>query len=175
VARSGIRDLARIDVVEEVSPVTQLMVDRENMERVILNLVLNAIEAIEDEGVITIRTYEEKTQDLGSPSARRGQDSYVVISVSDTGCGMSQEFIRDRLFQPFQTTKDRGLGIGLYQCKAIIDACGGVINVQSRQGVGSTFTVKLPIQMMYEDIQGETIVSSASHSRGGGKELDGGA
>jgi len=175
VARSGVRDLARIKFIEELNTVTELMVDRENMERVILNLILNAVEAIEGEGVITIRTCEEKTQDirhetsdmeqetqnrdtlksLKSLNVERGTTStisglksdvsYAVVSVSDTGCGMSQEFIRDRLFQPFQTTKDRGLGIGLYQCKAIIDAYGGVIDVQSRQGAGSKFTVKLKI------------------------------
>ena len=146
VARSGIRDLARIKVIEEFTPVPQLMVDPENMERIILNLILNAIEAIEDKGVITIRTCEEQESLSPKPYALSPM-LYAVVSVSDTGCGMSQEFIRDRLFQPFQTTKDRGLGIGLYQCKAIIDACGGVIDVQSQQGVGSTFTVELPIQI----------------------------
>gem|GEM_PF-538505 len=195
VARSGVRDLAGIKVVEELSPVPELMADRENMERVILNLILNAIEAIEGEGVVTIKTCEERTQDIrhetsdirqetgdGRPevSSLKSQVSYAVVSVSDTGCGMSQEFIRDRLFQPFQTTKDRGLGLGLYQCKAIIDACGGVIEVQSRQGVGSIFKVKLPIvgspsprkerQITHEGLQGEIIAPSTLHSDRGGKE-----
>jgi len=141
VSKSGVGNLTTIKLVEEFSPVPRLMVDRENIERVILNLIMNAIEAIEGEGVITVRIYEEKTQD----SRPKIQDSYAAVSVSDTGRGMSQEFIRDRLFQPFQTTKERGLGIGLYQCKAIIDACGGFIDVQSRQEMGSTFIVKLPI------------------------------
>jgi len=142
VAKSGMRDLAKIKVVEELNPVPRVMLDPESMERVILNLLSNAVEAIVgngkregasrgEEGVITIKTSQTP-------------NGYVQISISDTGCGMSQEFIRDRLFQPFQTNKERGLGIGLYQCKTIIDACGGFIDVQSRVGSGSTFTIKLP-------------------------------
>jgi putative PEP-CTERM system histidine kinase len=147
VAKSNVRDLPRIAVVEEFNPVPQVMADLENTERVILNVILNAIEAIEGEGTITIRTYEEKIQN----SASSPGSSYSVISVTDTGCGMSDKFIRESLFQPFQTTKERGLGLGLYQCKAIIDACDGVIDVQSSQGVGTNFAIKLPIKSIHEE------------------------
>ncbi len=149
VARSGVKDIAGIKVEEELGAIQQLMLDPENIERVIFNLILNAIEAIDNEGIITIRTYEEKIQD-SEPTA---QGTYGVISISDTGCGMTQEFIRDRLFQPFQTSKEKGLGIGLYQCKTIVDTSGGVMDVQSRQGIGSTFAVKLPILNVCESIQ----------------------
>jgi hypothetical protein len=57
---------------------------------------------------------------------------------------MSREFIRTRLFQPFQTTKARGLGIGLYQCRQIIHAAGGSLTVESEAGKGSRFVVRLP-------------------------------
>jgi hypothetical protein len=67
-----------------------------------------------------------------------------VLAVADTGRGMSREFIRTRLFQPFQTTKARGLGIGLYQCRQIIHAAGGSLTVESEEGKGSRFVVSLP-------------------------------
>ena len=145
-ARSNVRNLARIEVAEELNSVPQLMIDPENIERVILNLILNAIEAIEGEGTITIGTYIEEAQDL----SLRSRGPYAAVSVSDTGCGMSDEFIRESLFRPFHTTKERGLGLGLYQCKTIIDTCGGVIDVQSHQGVGTIFAIKLPMQAVHE-------------------------
>jgi putative PEP-CTERM system histidine kinase len=132
--RSGVRRLDRITIMEDLKPVPQLMADPENIERVILNLILNSIEAIEDKGTITIITCQTS-------------NGYAQISVSDTGCGMTQDFIKDKLFQPFQTTKQKGLGIGLYQCKAIIDAMGGFIEVQSIQEAGSTFIVKIPMKL----------------------------
>lgn len=131
VSASGAKDLSKISLVKELSPIPKVMVDPENIERVIINLIVNAIEAIADQGTIKITT----SVDTG----------YACISVSDTGCGMSQDFIRYSLFQPFNTTKAKGIGIGLYQCKMIVSAYGGVIDVVSKQGHGSIFTVKLPI------------------------------
>jgi signal transduction histidine kinase len=65
------------------------------------------------------------------------------MAVSDQGCGMSTEFINNSLFKPFSTTKKKGLGIGLFQCKQIIEAHGGRIEVKSKVGVGTTFVVTL--------------------------------
>lgn len=148
VTRSGVRELARIEVMEELSPVSQLMVDLEDIERVILNLILNAIESIDGEGKIYIETCQTS-------------DGYAQISISDTGCGMSQGFINEKLFRPFQTTKERGLGVGLYQCKAIVDACGGSIEAQSHQGAGSRFTVRLPVQSIDQSYRNGRIANSA--------------
>ena len=145
IAGSGIRDLTRIELVQEFNSTLKAMVDPENLERVILNLIQNAMEATDGEGSITIKT-------------GRSSDGYAQVSVADTGCGMSEEFIRDKLFQPFQTTKEKGWGIGLYQCAAIVDALDGLIEVQSEQGVGSTFTVKLPIQTDGENVAKRTKV-----------------
>jgi putative PEP-CTERM system histidine kinase len=131
ISSSGIRNMGRIKIIQELNPIPKLMLDSENIERVISNLILNAIESIENEGTITVKTSQN-------------QDGFIQISISDTGCGMSQEFIRERLFKPFQTTKIKGIGIGLYQCKAIVDAYGGIIDVQSQHGIGSVFTIKLP-------------------------------
>lgn len=131
IAESGIKDLSRVHLISDLQPtVPKIMIDSEYIEKVILNLITNAIEALSEEGEVTVRLYS--------------QDEFIYLEVSDTGCGMSQEFINTRLFEPFQTTKKKGIGIGLYQCKVIVSAHGGQIEVDSTEGVGSTFTVKLP-------------------------------
>ncbi|MRR55642.1 MAG: PEP-CTERM system histidine kinase PrsK [Deltaproteobacteria bacterium] len=103
-------------------------VDREEIEKVLLNLLLNALESsVAKKGV----------------SVEVGCDSTPWIRVIDQGCGMSEEFLRTRLFKPFSTTKEKGLGIGLYQCRQIVEAHGGRIEVQSEAGKGSVFTVRV--------------------------------
>ena len=93
---------------------------------------MNAVEATPGEGTVEVSTRQE------------GELS--VLAVADTGHGMSREFIRTHLFQPFQTTKARGLGIGLYQCRQIIHSAGGSLTVDSEEGKGSRFAVGLPCQ-----------------------------
>ena len=108
--------------------------DPEHLHRVFENLILNAREAIKE-------THSED----GSITVRTGvKDRWVTAAVSDTGCGMS-EHLRNEIFAPFKTTKSTGLGIGLFQCKRIIEAHGGRIEVVSELGAGSTFTVMLPV------------------------------
>ncbi len=68
----------------------------------------------------------------------------IEIVVEDTGVGMSKDFIEKKLFKPFSSTKEKGMGIGLYQCKTIIEAHGGVIEVESKEGAGAAFRVRLP-------------------------------
>ncbi len=133
ISASGIQKVTRIKLVEEFNPLPKTVFDPEDIENVVINIILNAIESITDEGIITIRTSCDN-------------QGYVQVSVSDTGCGMSQEFIKYNLFRPFQTTKTKGLGIGLYQCKSIIEFYNGFIDVQSQEGIGSTFSVNLPIK-----------------------------
>ena len=69
---------------------------------------------------------------------------WVECSVRDTGCGMSKEYIETRLFKPFQTTKQKGMGVGLFHCKTIVEAHGGRIEVESEEGKGTVFRVILP-------------------------------
>ena len=71
----------------------------------------------------------------------------ILISGVTRGLGraMSEEFIRTSLFRPFATTKPTGLGIGLSQCRSIVQAMGGAITVESRPGAGTTFAVHLPV------------------------------
>jgi signal transduction histidine kinase len=107
-------------------------VDAERIERVIENLVINAIEAMGVEGGhLTIE-------------AGRADESKVFFSVTDTGPGMSQAFIRDRLFRAFATTKNKGVGLGLYTCREVVRAHGGQIEVESHEGSGTCFRVVLP-------------------------------
>lgn len=105
-------------------------VDVEEIEKVVLNLVVNAMDATGGKGPITIQV---------------GSAEDVYIRVIDHGCGMAEEFLRHQLFLPFRTTKNKGLGIGLYQCKQIVNAHGGRIEVNSKEGQGSVFTVHLPL------------------------------
>jgi hypothetical protein len=69
----------------------------------------------------------------------------IRLKVSDTGSGMSKDFVRNSLFKPFQTTKKKGLGIGLIQCKEIMEMHKGRISVESEEGKGTIFTLELPL------------------------------
>lgn len=118
-------------ITNEIDPVLLISVDPEAMEMVLLNLISNAYEAIEREGRIRI-------------SASVDGDN-VRIEVTDNGSGMDEDFVRECLFKPFRSTKKKGFGIGLYQCKTIIEAHRGSIDVSSREGQGTTFTITLPL------------------------------
>ena len=117
------------------------MVDQEEFKKVLLNLILNAVESVGRDGAINIET--------------RSEAGKASISVKDNGCGMTTEFMTEHLFKPFRTTKGKGLGIGLYQCKQIIEAHGGTITVASAPGQGTTFTITLASSAM--DTNGKTV------------------
>jgi len=104
-------------------------VDRDELQKVALNLFLNAVEANDGRGVVTVEV---------------GEKDQAFIRVIDKGCGISPDFMREYLFTPFKTTKKKGLGIGLYQCKQIVEAHSGRIEVSSEVGRGTVFTVWLP-------------------------------
>jgi signal transduction histidine kinase len=107
------------------------LTDAERIEKVIENLVLNAVEAMPGKsGKLTVE-------------AGPANGGKVFFSISDTGKGMSSEFIQQRLFRPFATTKSRGVGLGLYTCREVVRANGGTIEVESKEGSGTTFRVVL--------------------------------
>jgi len=120
-----------IEVEKHLNGIPLVKGDAELLEKVVLNLVLNGIEAMPQGG--SLRLYTSKP-----PRGRRAE-----LRVSDTGVGMSKGFIRNSLFKPFQTSKGKGLGLGLYQSKEIVEAHGGRIEVESKEGEGTTFTIKL--------------------------------
>jgi signal transduction histidine kinase len=108
------------------------LADPARVEEVIENLVLNAFEAMVDKGgTLTIE-------------AAAAPNGAAMFSVSDTGRGMTRQFIETRLFRPFSTTKKTGIGLGLYTCREVITASGGTIEVDSVEGAGTTFRVVLP-------------------------------
>jgi putative PEP-CTERM system histidine kinase len=104
-------------------------IDSEEIQKVLLNLVINSIEASNANEPVTVEVVS---------------DEMACIKVTDKGCGMSDHFLRHHLFKPFSTTKNKGLGIGLYQCRQIVEAHGGKIEVVSVVGKGTTFSVLLP-------------------------------
>ncbi|MDY0212473.1 MAG: PEP-CTERM system histidine kinase PrsK [Desulfuromonadaceae bacterium] len=109
----------------------QAAVDVAELQKVLLNLIHNAAEASQEGQHIRIEV---------------GENKGAFIRIIDSGGGMSAEFIRTRLFKPFETTKKKGMGIGLYQCRQIIEGHGGHIDVQSELGLGTTFTLWLPLE-----------------------------
>jgi putative PEP-CTERM system histidine kinase len=111
-------------------------VDRRLLTRLMVNLLVNAREALDGDGRIAVRAAL-----IGPENGGRGA---LRLTVSDNGRGMAEEFLRHSLFRPFATTKSAGLGIGLAQCKSIVDAHGGRIHAESHAGQGTTFTIELP-------------------------------
>jgi len=117
--------------IEMSGETARIFADEEEIYKVILNLLLNAKEASNAEIPVRI--------DYG----QRGKQAF--IHVTDKGCGMDADFIQNRLFKPFETTKKYGFGIGLYQCKQIIESHQGNISVTSKEGDGTRFSVFLPL------------------------------
>jgi hypothetical protein len=122
--------IVKVPVHCSLGQLTGLNVDGDQIQKVIANLLLNANDAVSGGGQIDVSTSRH--------------DDWAVLVVRDTGCGMSREFIETRLFRPFQTTKPKGMGVGLFHCKTIVEAHGGRIEVASEEGKGSTFSVFLP-------------------------------
>ncbi|HKP61522.1 MAG TPA: ATP-binding protein [Polyangiales bacterium] len=141
-----LRRLIRVDVDLDIDIQHQplpTMADPSYIERVLMNLCQNASDAMPRGGAITIRV-AERGEGEGRPSVELRPDAdYVLLSVSDTGTGMTEE-VRTRLFEPFFTTKSGGTGLGLANVYAIVQQCGGQIEVTSEPGVGSTFRIYLP-------------------------------
>lgn len=112
--------------------------DRERLATIFGHLVQNAQEATPRDGHVTVR-------------AQRDGD-WVAVEIEDSGCGMAPEFIRDRLFKPFDSTKGlTGMGIGAYESREFVRALGGEIVVRSTPGTGSTFRVVLPCDASHAD------------------------
>jgi putative PEP-CTERM system histidine kinase len=124
-----------VRVSVELRGLSEVAADRRLVFRLLVNLLTNAREALTGPGEIR----------LGVSADENGTSAPALhIEVSDSGRGMSEEFIRTRLFRPFSTTKPSGLGVGLTQCRSIVEAHGGTIQVTSRVGEGTTFVVRLP-------------------------------
>ncbi len=121
---------SRIRIETRLGRTSDVRICSEQFRSVFQNLLLNGVEAIPEQGTILLETYQE--------------DGHAVLAVTDTGQGMTQEFIRQKLFRPFQSTKARGLGIGLYQCRHVIQSLGGTLTAESERGKGTRMTIKFP-------------------------------
>lgn len=113
--------------------IPSVLMDRIQIQQVVLNLVRNAVEALQEVSVreLTIKTGLE-------------ENGYVYASFSDTGPGLPDE-VASRLFQPFVTTKEKGMGIGLSICQSIVNGHGGLLSATPNENGGTTFCFRLPV------------------------------
>ena len=123
-------EMPSVEVTRALPPLPKMLADPEQIRAVVTNLVMNARDALGSEGRIRVWTEQ--------------QGARLILSVMDNGCGMSQAFVKESLFRPFQSTKTKGLGIGLFQSRAIVQAHGGSVHVESEPGRGTTFQVSFP-------------------------------
>lgn len=123
----------RNDCPEEL----EVFVDADKFRQVLWNLMVNAVEAMSDEGMISINAEE-----ISSSYELKGAGA-VLVKISDTGSGMNEEELK-RVFEPFHTTKTGGTGLGLATVYRVIEAHGGKIRVSSVKGKGTEFTIVLP-------------------------------
>ena len=128
---ASVTSMPGVELTSALEPVPAILADREQLQSVVTNLIMNARDAVGPGGRIQVRT------------GHRG--NRVVLSVVDNGCGMSPAFVRDSLFRPFQSTKKKGLGIGLFQSRAIVLAHGGGVHVESEIGKGTSFHASFPV------------------------------
>jgi len=119
-----------MDIQEDIPPV---YVDPKQIQQVFLNLILNAIQAMQSGGVLTIKT----------ALVQEGQQKWVTVTISDTGPGIPEQIL-GKIFTPFFTTKAQGTGLGLAICHKLVTQQGGTIRVESKDGKGTDFYIQLP-------------------------------
>jgi PAS domain S-box-containing protein len=130
------------DLTEDLLPV---VADKSQMEQVLLNLFINAADAMPQGGQLYLHTQNVTHAEIYGIPFDPKKGSYILLSVRDTGIGMDQKTI-ERIFEPFYTTKglSRGTGLSLASCYGIIKAHQGYIRVESQKGAGTTFYIYLP-------------------------------
>ncbi|MFZ0134342.1 MAG: response regulator [Desulfobacterales bacterium] len=156
------RTRKELGIVRKLQPnVWPVNVDRSQMEQVLLNLFVNAWQAMPSGGVLTLETRNDMLDRKFAEANGIDPGLHVKILVTDTGAGMDEE-TRQRVFEPFFTTKDikRGTGLGLASSYGIIGNHGGIITVSSVRGQGSTFTIYLPAVRKSPDAEKKPIVKA---------------
>jgi putative PEP-CTERM system histidine kinase len=128
----AVGNLPDASIESELDEIPPIQADPGQLRSVITNLLINAREAVNGHGNIRVRS--------------RSESGWASLTVQDNGVGMTEKFVRESLFRPFRTTKEKGMGIGLYQCRMIVEGHGGKISVSSAVGDGTTFRVSLPLE-----------------------------
>lgn len=127
-AKASLAPVPQLDIIDAELTV---LANRARLERVLGHLIQNAIEATASDGKVAVRLLRDSAT--------------AVVELDDTGLGMSEQFIRERLFKPFDTTKTAGMGIGVFESRAYIEEVGGRLEVSSMPAVGTRFRVILPL------------------------------
>jgi two-component system cell cycle sensor histidine kinase/response regulator CckA len=158
-----------LDLAPDLRPV---YADATNIEQVVINMAINARDAMQGGGMIAIKT-ENVVFDQTTAPVRGYAGSFVCLSVSDTGIGIEKQYL-PHIFEPFFTTKEvgKGTGLGLSVAYGIVETHNGWIDVESIPGAGTTFRVYLPAHDLAdepEDVQDEPI--STSCLRGSGESI----
>ena len=109
----------------------EVNIDPDQVHQVLVNMILNAVQAMPEGGKLTI--------------GAREKNEFLEVKIADSGCGIPEEAV-GKIFDPLFTTKAKGIGLGLAVCKSIIDRHGGYIEVKSKVGRGTTFSIKLPLK-----------------------------
>lgn len=130
-----------LELTRDLPPV---WVDEKQIQQVLFNIIINAIQAMREGGTLSVQT------DLHHYEGR----DWVRLLIVDTGKGIPPEEL-DKIFTPFFTTKTQGTGLGLPICRQILEQHGGLITVESRLGEGTTFTIELPVAGAAEITKGE--------------------
>ena len=126
----SLQPVPQLSVEEE----SQVIVDADKFANVIYHLISNAQQATDDDGRVTVCLCLDHSEHK------------QLVKISDTGCGMDEQFIAERLFKPFDTTKgNAGMGIGAYDAKQYMASLGGRLTVESQVGKGSCFTLEFPL------------------------------
>lgn len=141
VVRSALNNVRReaegLRITEDYYDLPPVWADALLIENAIYNILANACDAMPNGGHLAVRTCLIADDASGSPLA--------LVEIADSGTGMPDDFVQNELFAPFVTTKQRGLGLGLYTCQHIVRLHGGRIRVYSELGRGTVFSVYLPV------------------------------
>ncbi|MCL2723081.1 MAG: ATP-binding protein [Polyangiaceae bacterium] len=130
--------------LELADALPRVRIDPEKLRQVLLNLVQNAIQAMDGRGCVTIATQPRHASRAAWMASRTDEIETVEISVHDTGPGISQKVLKN-IFVPFFTTREQGTGLGLAISQSIVQNAGGSIHVQSQAGLGTKFVILLPV------------------------------
>ncbi|MHB8881211.1 MAG: ATP-binding protein [Thermodesulfovibrionales bacterium] len=166
--------LIRADIVLELKlkkPLRNIRADQTQIGQVLMNLVVNAVDAMPDGGSLMISTDEVLLDEAYVRQRKEVKPGpYVIFTVTDTGAGMSRE-VRERIFEPFFTTKDfgKGTGLGLAMVYGIVKQHGGYIYVYSEPGKGTAFKVYLPV--ISEDISSADEAAAEGPMKGGSETV----